>query len=309
MVVLGPNYNLPGDKERGLRAWHAIEKARSLESGATPEERGLIEALAKRYGVDGAETAERDAQYADAMRNLAHRYPEDPDAQTIFAESLMDLHPWQLWTTDGKPGPNTPEVIATLETVLKKNPRHTGANHYYIHAVEASPDPAKGTASADRLRTLAPTAGHLVHMPSHIYIHTGRYHDASTTNIRAIAADRALVKATGENGLYPTMYLTHNVQFLCFTLMTEGRRREALACSRQVVMMVPVKFVREMPMAEVVEPLPYWTMVRFGDWDAILKEPAPPAELEFTSGMWHYSRGFARAEQGNLELAEREKSS
>ena len=165
-----------------------------------------------------APTPERDAQaYADAMRNLAHRYPEDPDAQTIFAESLMDLHPWRLWTTDGKPGPNTPEDCDDAGDRAEEGSEYTGANHYYIHAVEASPDPAKGTTSADRLRTLAPAAGHLVHMPSHIYIHTGRYHDAGPRNRACDYADGPS-RPPAKTGLLPDDYLTHNVQFLCLRL-------------------------------------------------------------------------------------------
>jgi len=190
-LVLGPNYNLPQDQESGRRAFEAIKRARSLEHGAAPQEHDLIDALGQRYGSDGKGSAALDQAYAAAMREVAHRYPDDLDVQTLFAESLMDLHPWQLWSTDGKPGPDTIEIVTTLETVLKKNPLHVGANHYYIHAVEASSDPSRAISSADRLGALTPAAGHLVHMPAHIYIRTGRFHDSARVNAKAIEADEA----------------------------------------------------------------------------------------------------------------------
>jgi tetratricopeptide (TPR) repeat protein len=207
-LVLGPNYNLPGDRERGTRAAAALKRAQSHEANASPEERDLIGALGHRYGSNGEPSSERDAAYANAMREVANRYPDDPDAQVLLAEALMDLHPWQLWSIDGKPKADTVEIVTVLEEVLKKHPNHIGANHYYIHVVEASSDPGRALPSADRLGRLAPGAGHLVHMPSHIYIRTGRYHDAATVNQQAVEVDTAFLKQTGETGYYP-WHITH----------------------------------------------------------------------------------------------------
>ena len=176
--------------------------------------------------------------------------------QTLFAESLMDLHPWRLWSIDGKPGPDTVETVTTLETVLKKDPNHIGANHYYIHAVEVSPDPSRAMASADRLGKLAPGAGHLVHMPSHIYVRTGRFHDAAEVNANAIKADNAFLAKTNEGGVYPLMYYTHNIHFLCYAEMIEGRKRDALTSARLLETKVPLDAVRAMPMAE------FWSRCR-----------------------------------------------
>jgi tetratricopeptide (TPR) repeat protein len=249
-LVLGPNYNLPGDKERGARAAAALRQAQSHQPNATMEERDLIAALGHRYGSNGEPSGERDAAYANAMREMAHRYPGDPDAQVLFAEALMDLHPWQLWSIDGKPNANTVEIVTVLEGVLKKYPNHIGANHYYIHVVEASSDPGRALPSADRLGHLAPGAGHLVHMPSHIYIRTGRYHDAALVNQRAVAVDKAFLEQTGETGYYPLAYYAHNYHFLCYAEMMEGRGQAALKAARELERHLPINEVRAMPMAE-----------------------------------------------------------
>jgi tetratricopeptide (TPR) repeat protein len=305
-LVLGPNYNLPEDAQRGRKAYDAVRRARSLEANSTPEERDLIEALMNRYGSDGNGSPALDEAYANAMRRVAHRYPDDLDVQTLFAESLMDLHPWQLWSLDGKPGPNTLEIVATLEAVLKRDPNHLGANHYYIHAVEASPDPSRAMASANRLAALAPGAGHLVHMPAHIYIRTGRFHDSATTNENAIKVDDAFLRKTGEGGVYPLMYRTHNIQFLCYSQMMEGRSVDALKNARLLETRVPLDAVRSMPMAEFLVPMPYLVEARFSNWDAILREPQPPEDLPYTSAIWHYARGLAYAGQGKLDAAAKE---
>jgi tetratricopeptide (TPR) repeat protein len=306
-LVLGPNYNLPGDQERGARAFKAIQQAQALDSGVTRKERDLITALAQRYGDDGKETPARDQAYADAMRGVAHRYPDDADVQVLFAESLMDLHPWQLWSSDGKPNFDTLEIVSTLEAVLKKHPNHLGANHYYIHAVEASGDPGRALPSANRLAALAPAAGHLVHMPAHAYIRTGRYHAAAVTNENAIKADDAFFAMSNEGGVYPLMYYTHNIQFLCYAQMMEGRRRDALASARKLNSHVSVATVREMPMAEFLLPMPLLVEARFGEWALIMQEPEPPSDLSYASGIWHYARGLAFAATGKLDQAERER--
>jgi tetratricopeptide (TPR) repeat protein len=306
-LVLGPNYNLPGDEERGTRAYKAMQRARALDGGVTAKERDLIEALAQRYGDDGKETPARDQAYADAMRGAAHRYPDDADVQVLFAESLMDVHPWQLWSGDGKPNFDTVEIVATLEAVLKKHPNHLGANHYYIHAVEASNDPSRAMPSANRLAALAPAAGHLVHMPAHIYIRTGRYHASAAANERAIKADEEFFAQSKEGGVYPIMYYSHNIHFLCYSQMMEGRGRAALASARKLDSRVTVAAVREMPMAEYLLPTPLLVEARFGEWDAIMREPAPPGDLSYASGVWHYTRGLAFAATGKLGQAELER--
>jgi tetratricopeptide (TPR) repeat protein len=305
-VVSGPNYKLPRDPARGKEAHDAVARARALKPGASPEERALIDAVAERYGADGASSIASDQAYANAMRTVAHKYPDDFDVQTLFAESLMDLHGSGLWNLDGKPGPDTLEIVTTLEAVLKKDPNHIGANHYYIHAVEASPDPARAMASADRLGALAPGAGHLVHMPSHIYIRTGRFHEASEANASAIKADEAFFAKSKEGGDYPLVYYTHNIHFLCYAQMIEGRQHDALATARLLESKMPLDAVRAMPMAEDLVSMPYVVETRFGLWDTILKEPAPPKDLPFTDAMWHYARALAFSAKANRSQAARE---
>ena len=305
-LVLGPNYNMPGDADRNRKAREAVERAETLKSGASPEERALIDAVAQRYGAHGEGSAALDQTYANAMRSVAHKYPGDLDVQTLFAESLMDLHPWRLWSIDGKPGPDTIEIVTTLETVLRKNPDHIGANHYYIHAVEASSDPSRAMPSADRLGALAPGAGHLVHMPSHIYIRTGRFHDAAEANARAIKVDQAFIARSKEAGIYPLVYYTHNIHFLCYAQMTEGRKHDALMSARLLETKLPLDAVRAMPMAEFLVPMPYFVEVRFGMWDEVLKEPSPPPGLPYTMAIWHYARALAYSAKGKRALAARE---
>ncbi len=235
--------------------------------------------------------------YANAMREVARQNPDDPDAGALFAESMMDLHPWGLWTLDGKPVDGTPEIVATLEGVMAKYPDHLGANHYYIHAVEASPNPERALPSAQRLPKLAPAAGHIVHMPSHIYFRTGDYDAAAAANESAIKADKVYLRERNPKGIYPVMYVSHNIQFLWAADMMEGNSRGAFKVARELDDAVPLETVRQMPMAEGITPSRYFTEARFGKWDAILKEHAPPADLSYTTGVWHYARGLAFLEK------------
>lgn len=297
-LATGPNINLPEDTDRGKVAFNAIQKAVSLESKVTPEERALIDALAKRYVASGAMTTAQQQAYADAMRAAWKRYPDDPDVGALFAESLMDLHPWQLWSKTGKPTEGTEEIVVTLETVLAKHPEHMGANHYYIHAVEASPNPERGLPSADRLGPMVPAAGHLVHMPSHIYIRTGNYDASAKANSQAIVADKKYLEVRPEMGVYRIMYVNHNVQFLWASYMMEGNRKGATDAARQLTTAVTPEVVRQMPMGEFLLPAGLFTKARFAQWDAILAEPAPPADMKYTTGMWHYARGLAFAAKG-----------
>ncbi len=305
-LSLGPNINLPEDTDRGKAAYEAIKKAQSLEANVSDPERQYIEALAKRYAPDGKMNDALQQAYADAMRNVAHRNPDDPDAGALFAESMMDLHPWKLWNADGTPAAGTDEIVATLEGVIAKYPNHVGANHYYIHAVEASNDPGRALASADRLPKLAPAAGHLVHMPSHIYFRVGNYDASADANLSAIKDDRLYIGARNPTGMYPMMYYPHNIQFLWESYMMEGNSKGATKASRLLEAAVPVATVRQMPMAEV--PSRYFTEARFSRWDAILKEPAPPADLQYSTGIWHYARGLALVGKKRLDRANKEQA-
>ncbi|MBI3248300.1 MAG: hypothetical protein HYZ50_17475 [Deltaproteobacteria bacterium] len=308
-VTLGPNYNLPVDAERDRAAYEAIQKALALAPQASEAERAYIEAIAKRHSSDP--TADRktlDKAYADAMREVAKRFPDDLDAATLFAESMMNLRPWGLWTHDGQPEPGTEEIVATLESVLKRNPEHPGAMHYYIHTVEASNQPERAEPYADRLGKLTPGAGHLVHMPSHIYIRIGRYNDAAEVNAKAAAVDAAYIEKYNIQGAYRMMYYPHNIHFFWAAATLEGRSRESLQAARDFSAKLPPEMVRQMPMVEGLFPTYLFALVRFGKWQEILKQPAPPADLKYSTGMWHYARGWALAATKKLDQATAEQA-
>ena len=307
-LALGPNINLDVDPEREKAAYEAVHQALSLSSRAPENERAYVETLAKRYSSDPkADLMKPQSDYANAMRQLVERYPDDLDAATLYAESLMDLNPWRLWTNDGQPAPGTEEIIAVLESVLKRDPNHVGANHYYIHVVEPSPHPERALPSAKRLETLVPGAGHLVHMPGHIYMRTGDYAGAVTANLKAAAADRAYLRATGtEGGMYDLMYYSHNLHFLTAGYMGEGRFADALKAAAELVTHV-TPGVQKMPMGEFFLPTSTFVLLRFHRWDDILKVPAPDARWTTTAGLWHFARGMAFAAKGNLQNAAAER--
>ena len=306
--ALGPNYNLQADPERDKEAYAALQKAKRYSRHASQAEQDYIAALASRYAEtpESADRKQLDQAYADAMRDLAKKYPEDMDAATLYAEALMDLRPWELWTHDGKPQPGTDEIVATLEDVLAKNPQHPGANHFYIHAVEASPKPERGLASAERLPGLMPAAGHMVHMPAHIYLRLGRYADAAENNRRAVEADRAYIARCRPEGIYPMMYFPHNIHFLWSALCWQGRRADALKAADDLAAMMTDEMVREMPMIEAFVPTRLFTLVRFGMWDEALQAPAPPADFPYATGMRHFARGMALVETGRIDDAQAE---
>jgi tetratricopeptide (TPR) repeat protein len=304
-ISLGPNYNLEAEKERSAAAYQAVLEAKKRLAGASPKETAYIHALATRYSESpDAERKKLDRDYAAAMRKVAAQYPDDLDAAVLYAEALMDLRPWDLWTTDGHPQPGTPEIVATLERVLQRNPRHPGANHFYIHAVEASMTPERGLAAANRLGELMPGAGHLVHMPSHIFFRIGRYADAVESNRRAVDVDRAYIAKYKPEGVYTMMYYPHNIHFLWASLMMEGNSTDAIARGTEVVQALDDDMVKEMPMLEIFLPTRLYTLVRFGRWDDIVKEKAPAADFPFYTGMWQYAQGLAAAEQGRLSEAQ-----
>lgn len=303
-LAYGPNINLPIDPERERSAHAAIARALQKSAFAGKVENEYIAALARRYSERGdGDRRKLDQAYVDAMRQVARRNPQDADAQVLFAEALMNLRPWDHWTIDGKPQPGTGEILLTLERVLRKVPSHPGANHYYIHTVEASPNPGRALAAAGRLPKLMPGAGHLVHMPAHIYERTGRYADGVRANERAVQVDEAYIKARNPQGVYPLMYYTHNLHFLWAGLCDTGRSAEAIERARQVAGRATPDLVAMMPMIEFVPPTTYYALARFGRWDALLAEPRPPAAMRYTTGMWHYGRGLALAATGKLEEA------
>jgi tetratricopeptide (TPR) repeat protein len=231
------------------------------------------------------------------MREVKKRYPDDLDAATLFAESLMDMHPWKLWDHDGNPGPDTEECVATLESVLRRDPSHVGANHFYIHAVEASRHPDRGLASAQRLADLAPGAGHLVHMPAHIYIRTGDQAASVANNKRAAAADEAFFQQTDEQGIYPMMYYTHNLHFIAVSSTYLGNYKDAMEAGAKIRAHV-APYLKHMAMLDGFNAVPLQIMVRFERWDDVMKEPQPEESLPVTSGMWHYARGMMFATKG-----------
>ncbi len=304
-LALGPNYNLEADADRNEKACKALREAQRLAAGASPSDAAYIAALAKRYSESpDADRKALDRAYADAMRDLVRRYPDDLDAAVLFAESMMDLRPWDLWTFDGRPQPGTREIVATLESVLKRNERHPGANHFYIHAVEASTSPQRGLASAQRLGDLMPGAGHMVHMPSHIYFRLGRYRQAVEANQRAVQADRKYIEEYRPEGVYPMMYYPHNIHFLWSALCFEGRSAEAISAATQVVGSLSDEMVQEMPMLEAFLPTRLYTLLLFEKWDDVLREKQPLAEFVFATGMWHYGQGLAQAGLGRTSDAE-----
>lgn len=303
---LGANYNDPANTERFAQAYTYLYKAQTLAPKASPVEQAYIAALSKRYSQDAsAEPKKLAAEYSAAMAQLVKEYPDDLDAATLYAESLMNLRPWQLWSLDGKPAPGTMEIIAILEGVLKRNPKHTGANHYYIHAVEASPSPERGTAAAQRLGGLAPNAGHLVHMPSHIYLRTGDYDDAVKSNEAAIIADKNYITRSGATGVYPLMYYNHNVHMLASSFAGNGNYAGAIKAANELAANVGPN-VKAAAGLEMFMPYPIMVNVRFHKWDEALAYPRPAAEMLITTAHWHFSRGMAFAEKGNAADAEKE---
>ena len=305
-LALGSNYNLQANEDQLKQAFVHLKKAQSLSQNATEHERAYITALSKRYSEDTkADAKNLAAEYKAAMAQLVRQYPDDLNATTLYAESMMNLRPWQLWASDGTPAEGTLEIIATLESVLKRDPTHTGANHYYIHAVEASPNAERALPSANRLGGLAPNAGHLVHMPSHIYIRTGDYNEAAKSNADAIVADRNYIAASGAKGVYPMMYYNHNIHFLAAAHAMNGNYEDAMKSARELEQNVG-PHIKAMPMLEMF--LPYTTIsrVRFRKWDEVLKVNKPAAELKIVTAYWHFSRGLAFVETGKQSSADSE---
>ena len=305
-LAMGSNYNVEADGPSLLQAFSNLQKAIALAPKASDHERAYINALSKRYSSDiQADKHKLALDYKNAMGELSKNYPDDLDAATLYAESMMNLRPWKLWTNDGKPAEDTLEIVAVLESVLRRNPNHTGANHYYIHAVEASNNAERGLPSADRLGKLAPKAGHLVHMPSHIYNRTGDYAEAAKSNVDAIVVDKEYIEKSGNKGLYPNMYTNHNIHFLAAANAMKGRYADSIKAARELEGNVGPA-LKAMPMLEMFYPYPLVSLTRFGKWDEVLKEPKPDASLKITTGFWHFARGSAYAASKQTANAETE---
>ena len=303
--AVGPNYNDPADPERYKQAHDAIQKAVDL-STASPNEQAYVQAMAKRFPADTTTDLKKAAEdYHDAMREVSRQFPDDLDAATLFAESGMNLHPWGLWNQDGTPIAGTEEIVSTLESVIKRDPNHLGAIHYYIHAVEASNNPDRALSAADRLARLAPGAGHIVHMPAHIYIRTGDYEAAVQTNEKAAEVDRTYIRQTGVQGIYPMMYYSHNLHFVAMCGAMNGRYAEARRNADLLVTNVG-PHVKDMPPLEGFMTIPVAVEIRFHHWNELLKISAPDPAMKTASVFWHFGRGLALAGTGKLSEAEAE---
>lgn len=305
-VVLGPNINAPMNPDDEGRAWALLQEARKRVGNGTPRERAYVEALSARYSdAEKPDRAALDAAYAEAMRKLHEADPSDQDAAALYAEALMDLSPWDYWTRDYEPYERTKVILEVLEGVRAVNPDHPGANHFYIHATEYA-EPERAEAAADALVDAVPGAGHLQHMPSHIYVRIGRIADASAVNVKAIAADEDYITTCRAQGIYPLAYYPHNLHFYWWTTSLEGRSAESIAAARKVVEKT-IAHLGELPeFAQVFPATIDFALVRFGRWEEILAEPSPPGELTFARGIHHYARGMAQARLGRPDEANQE---
>jgi len=303
--AVGPNYNDPASDERFMKAHEAIQKAVDLSATASPSEKAYIQAMAKRFPGDGTDRRKAAEDYHDAMREVMKSFPDDLDAATLFAESGMTLRPWGLWHPDGTPEVGTEEIVSTLESVIRRDPNHMGAVHYYIHAVEASPSPERALAGANKLASLAPGAGHIVHMPAHVYIRTGDYEAAVKANEQAAAVDRAYIKASGAQGIYPMMYYSHNLHFIAMCASMNGNYAEAKKNADMLAEHVG-PHVKEMPPLEGFMTIPIAVEIRFHHWNEILQMPQPDPAMKTTTVFWHFARGMALASTGKLSEAEGE---
>src|SRR5918995_502375 len=307
-LALGPNINAAMSKENERRAIEAVKQARTRLAPATPAERAYIDALTKRHvATRRAARASLDKAYADAMRTVWRAYPDDPDAGVLFAEALMDLRPWDFWTAEGKPKPGTEEIVSTLEEVIKQHPDHPGACHYYIHAVEASRQPERALACADRLPGLMPGAGHLVHMPAHIYARVGKYHESAVRNAEAAQVDEHYLTSAHLTGDYADGYYSHNLHFLWSSLMMEGRSADALQAAASLVSTITEDEARSNRSKEAYLTTKLFSLIRFGRWEELLREAPPSKGLRLVEGIWRLGRGLALVGTGRFPGAEGER--
>jgi hypothetical protein len=304
--AVGPNYNDPASDDRFQQAHQAIHQAEDRSADASPSEKAYIHAMALRFPADPKADRRQAAEaYHEAMREVSKQFPDDLDAATLFAEAGMNLRPWGLWHQDGTPEAGTEEIVATLESVIRRDPDHLGAVHYYIHTVEASANPERALAGANRLAALAPGAGHIVHMPAHVYIRTGDYAAAVKTNEAAAAIDRAYLKASGSEGIYSLMYYSHNLHFIAMCSAMDGNYREAKQNADMLAAHVG-PHIKEMPPLEGFMTIPMAVDIRFHQWGDILKMAKPDPQMQTTTVFWHFSRGLALAGTGRTSEAEAE---
>jgi tetratricopeptide (TPR) repeat protein len=309
--ALGPNINLPMDTSAVVPAYQAAQQALKYSGDATPVERAYIEALNQRYALKPpANRAPLDSAWAKAMGVVAYAYPKDDDAATLYAEALMDLRPWNYWTNGGRAkAPSTYEQLRVLERVVKRNPDHPGACHFYIHAIEASTEAYKALPCAQKLGSLMPGAGHLVHMPTHIYIKLGQWDLAAQDNTHAVHADEQFISERHPTGVYPMAYYPHNFHVMWYALNMLGRSEAAIKAAQEIAAKVPPDVAKQVPPLEYFSPTLLYTLARFSRWDDILKQPAPLKDLRFTTGIWHYVRALAYTakDQEDSAQAERDK--
>jgi len=303
-LAAGPNYNLDVDAEREKRAYQTIQEVQKLAASAPPIEKDYVAALAARYSGEASPNYKKLAlDYASAMGSLSQKYPDDLDAATLYAESLMNLNPWKLWSLDGRPGERTEEIVQVLESVLRRDPNHAGANHLYIHALEASPHAERALPSAKRLETLVPNAAHLVHMPAHIYIRTGDYNAAAKNNVDAVRVDKVYLRQIGTfSSAYDLIYYSHNLHFLSAAQAMAGNFAAAKQAADELEAHIR-PLVGRMPESEVYLPTPIFVLVRFHRWDEILNSSPPEPNLTMTNAFWHFARGSAAAAMGKIEIA------
>jgi tetratricopeptide (TPR) repeat protein len=304
-LALGPNINAPMDPSNEPKAAEVIKKAIALKARANPREQALIDALTQRYSGRAEDRKVRDVAYADAMRKVHLQFPNDPDISMLYVESVMDLRPWGYWTRDGTPYERTSEIVGLTEKVIAQNPNHPGALHLYIHLMEAYAA-YKAEPAADRLITLMPAAGHMVHMPAHIYQRVGRYADAARSNELAIAADEDYISQCNAQGLYPMAYYPHNLHFLWFAATADGRSKVAIDAARKAASRVDDATLKAVPLLAGFRVVPYFALTRFGKWDEMLAEPEPPDTSAYLRGQWHYARGTAFLGKGQTNDAEQE---
>jgi tetratricopeptide (TPR) repeat protein len=304
-LVLGPNINAAMTPDDEPKAHDLVQKAASLKGRVTPRERDYIDALSTRYTGKAEDRQKADQAFANAMRAVSKKYPRDLDAATIFAEALMDLRPWNYWTRDGLPQEGTAEAIAALEGVIAANPKHPGALHYWIHVWE-SKDPQRAEREADRLLPLMPGAGHVVHMPAHIFLRLGRYDDVVSSNQRAALADEDYIRQCRAQGMYPLGYYPHNVHFIWVGATMSGQSKLAIESARKTAAVVSSATTEQIPFVQGFLVVPYYAMVRFGKWDDLIAEPKPEHDTFFTRGIWHYARGTAFAAKDRMDEAQQE---
>ncbi|MGR8979783.1 MAG: hypothetical protein ACU84H_06790 [Gammaproteobacteria bacterium] len=309
-LVLGPNINAEMDPGAGPTCFALVQTAMAHAESATDKEKALIRAISRRYAKDAqSERRSLDQAYAAAMRDVAEHFPDDAVIVSLFAESLMDLHPWNFWTKQGEAQPWTAEIVSALERALQLDADNPLANHLYIHAMEASPYAEKAIPSAQRLPSLVPGSGHLVHMPAHIYIRVGRYRDAILANQHAVKADHTYLSHQPADSIYTLAYVPHNYHFLWAAAIKTGRKTLAQQAAADTAGQVNDALLREPGLSGTLQHfllIPLFTKALFGDWEAILNEPPPPADLSYPTGIWHYARGMASLRKGNPKEAEAE---